>query len=63
VAATGDSETAGPLEPTDGDAILEALERVPFPKEIAESLHFAQTPSNNDVLLGRGRLCQEHVVR
>jgi hypothetical protein len=32
-------------------------------KVLQESLNTVVTPSNSDILLGRGRLCREHVVR
>jgi hypothetical protein len=44
-------------------ASLDTLRRVPSPNDESESLHFVVTPSNRDILLGRGRLCRDHVVR
>jgi hypothetical protein len=41
-----------------GLALVQAFRRIPSP--VFEQV--VQIPSNRDVLLGRGRLCQQHVV-
>jgi hypothetical protein len=51
-----ESSNRSPTEET------ESLPSVPSPNEETESLHYVVTPSNRDILFGRGRLCRDHVV-